>query len=359
MSLYPAISTMSLGHPSAHGLQERLAQAASHGFRGIELFFGDLEYMARRHPGGVTPLNLQIAAFKARQLCDKFRLSVICLQSFEFYEGLLNRNDHDRRIAHAHLWFDICHLLQTDLILVPSNSLGTDIETGAPKTTSNITVIVEDLQKLADLGRAQSPPIRFAYEALAWGSHINLWEKAWKVVQCVNRPNFGLCIDTFHVAGRVYADPTRRSGTVPGGKRKLNNSLVRLEAWIKIDKLFLLQIADGERLDSPLVDGHPWHVPLQPPRMSWSRNARLFPCEPERGGYLPVMDILRVFLRKGYLGWASMELFSWTAIKADFTVPSDHAGRASESWRRMAKEWAQGNKTTVSKDFFGSPLLQI
>lgn len=72
--------------------------------------------------------------------------------------------------------------------------------------------------------------------------------------------------------------------------------------------------------------------------MSWSCNARLFPCEPQRGGYLPVMDIVRAVLRMGYRGWISMELFSRTTGEADFTVPKDHARRGSESWKRMSKE---------------------
>lgn len=192
--------------------------------------------MARCHPGGVTPLNLQIAAYSVRQLCDQLSLSIFCLQPFLFYNGLLDRHEHDRRIVQARLWFDICHLLHTDLIPVPSNFLGADPETGAPKTTDDIVVLVGDLQKLADLGRAQSPPIRFAYEALAWGIHVDTWEKAWEVIQQVDRPNFGLCVDTFNVAARVYADPRRRSGTVSNAQQELNNSLLRLEATVDIRK---------------------------------------------------------------------------------------------------------------------------
>lgn len=78
-----------------------------------------------------------------------------------------------------------------------------------------------------------------------------------------------------------------------------------------MNKVFYVQIVDAERLDNPLLDGHEYHVASQPPRMSWSRNCRLFAFETERGGYLPVVDIAKIiFQRLGYDGWMSLELFS-------------------------------------------------
>jgi hypothetical protein len=45
--------------------------------------------------------------------------------------------------------------------------------------------------------------------ALAWGTYINTWEDSWDVIKRANRPNIGICLDTFK--GR----PARRRQVVP------------------------------------------------------------------------------------------------------------------------------------------------
>ena len=73
-----------------------------------------------------------------------------------------------------------------------------------------------------------------------------------------------------------------------------------------------------------------------PKLLSWSRNARLFPCEEERGGYLPINEVIDACLNGiGYAGWVSMEVFSRTLLEDDPLVPSEHAVRASRSWQRV------------------------
>ena len=64
-------------------------------------------------------------------------------------------------------------------------------------------MIVGDLGKLADLSLQQDPQICFVYENLCWSTHIDTWEKVWEVVRRVDRPNFGLCLPTFNIAGIV------------------------------------------------------------------------------------------------------------------------------------------------------------
>jgi 4-hydroxyphenylpyruvate dioxygenase len=34
--------------------------------------------------------------------------------------------------------------------------------------------IVADIKEIGELGLKEHPPIRFAYEALAWGAHLDL-----------------------------------------------------------------------------------------------------------------------------------------------------------------------------------------
>jgi 4-hydroxyphenylpyruvate dioxygenase len=106
-----------------------------------------------------------------------------------------------------------------------------------------------------------------------------------------------------------------------------------------VDKLFYVQFSDAERIDPPLSPSHPYFDPAQAPHMQWSRNARLFPCETDRGGYLPIIDMARVWFEKlGFRGWVSLEIFSRTMSEADESVPRDHAQRGIISWNNLVKE---------------------
>ncbi|KAJ5247764.1 hypothetical protein N7468_002747 [Penicillium chermesinum] len=296
----PAIASMSLGRPWIHDLPGKLMQAAAHGFEGIELFFDDLDCYAQRTFNG----NHLEAARQTRRLCERLGMTIICLQPFSMYEGLLDRAESDRLLDEKlPRWFTLARALGTDMIQVPSNFLGPDPETGKARTTGDRGVIVRDLQRLADLGAGAG--FRFVYEALCWGEHIDTWEASWEVVQGVDRPNFGLCLDSFNIAGR---------------------------------KIFYVQLVDGERLDAPLDERHPFYVAGQPARMSWSRNARLFPCEESRGGYLPIVDVARVFFEDlGFRGWVSLELFSRTLADPDPFTPAEHARRGIDSYHKMGR----------------------
>jgi 4-hydroxyphenylpyruvate dioxygenase len=68
-------------------------------------------------------------------------------------------------------------------------------------------VIVRDLRELVDLGLCDEPVVHFAYECICWSTHIYTWEKSWAVVGEVDRPSFHVCLDTFDIAGRLWADP--------------------------------------------------------------------------------------------------------------------------------------------------------
>ncbi|PLB43744.1 putative 4-hydroxyphenylpyruvate dioxygenase [Aspergillus steynii IBT 23096] len=328
------IASMSLGRPGIHPLPNKLHQAALHGYSGIELFFDDLSHLAETSHGG----DLLAAAHHVHSLCTSLNLSIICLQPFAFYEGLLDRSQTEHLLTEKlPLWFQLSRILHTDLIQIPSNFLPADPQTGAPRTTGDREIIVSDLRRAADLGLAQSPPFRFVYEALAWGNHVDTWEAAYEIVVAVDRPNLGICLDTFNLAGRVYADPASASGKTANAELALQESLTRLRETVDVKKVFYLQIVDGERLAAPLTEGHEWHVASQPCRMSWSRNARLFAFEEERGGYLPVEEVARAFFDTGFEGWVSLELFSRTLADPDPRTPERHAKRGYESWRKMVK----------------------
>ncbi|PYH95964.1 xylose isomerase-like protein [Aspergillus ellipticus CBS 707.79] len=324
------IASMSLGRPGIHALTTKLHEAARHGYSGIELFYDDLDFHAQTHHSG-CPIS---AAHSIRALCDTLSLTIICLQPFSFYEGLLDRAEHTRLLTEKlPLWFRIARILSTDMIQVPSNFLP------AEKVSGDRELIVADLQKLADLGAAQTPPFRFVYEALAWGTHVSLWEEAYEIVVRVDRANFGICLDTFNLAGRVYADPGVVGGKAENAEEVLRVSLERLRKEVDVKKVFYVQVVDGERLEEgrKLDENHPFYVAGQPTRMNWSRNARLFAFEEDRGGYLPIEETARAFFDTGFEGWVSLELFSRTLAETSADVPRRHAERGLESWRELSR----------------------
>ncbi|KAJ1324535.1 TIM barrel protein [Microdochium nivale] len=312
----PGICSISLGRVAAgHTLEHRLDMAQIHGFKGIELFHEDLVSVAEQaHMSSLpshksaqtfkaTPAQELAAAYTVRIMCAERGLTIICLQPFWQYEGLLDRLAHyDQLHVKLPLWLKLANALGTDMIQVPSNFLPAD------QLTTDFNLAVTDLRRMADAGLAfagldptgnplpitttskdnnnnnndglgEHRVIRFAYEALAWGTRCDTWEQAWATVQAVDRPNFGLLLDTFNLAGsRVFADPASPLplGLVPNAHDKLRNSLARLAREVDVNKVFYVQIASAEKLAEPLVPGHELYDANQPARMSWSRSCRLF-----------------------------------------------------------------------------------
>ncbi|MCJ1247510.1 hypothetical protein MMC30_004724 [Trapelia coarctata] len=332
MACRPAVSSLSLGLPSIHALPCRLDQAARYGLD-IELFHDDILETAKGITSVHTAAESQIkAAAIIRLLCDERRISIVCLQPFRHYEGLRDRQRHAERIEEMKLWIHLAEILGTDLIGIPSTFL--------PKTeaSGDLDLITQNLREVADLGAPRG--IRFTYEALAWGTYVDTWEKCWDVVKRVDRPNFGICLDTFNLAGRVYADPAAASGMTVDARTAIESSLARLKHTIDIEKLFWVQVVDAERLDQPLDNKHLYHVAGQPARMSWSRNCRLFYGEEDRGAYLPVKAILEVILLDlGFKGCLSAELFNKSLANPDPLTPEEHACRAAKSFQMLARDF--------------------
>ncbi|KAJ3536232.1 hypothetical protein NM208_g6815 [Fusarium decemcellulare] len=333
-SFRPALLSASLGRAWLHDFADKARQAAHHGFEGIEIFYEDLEYQAKKLHDAETPDSTQLlnAASYIRELLDDLGLVVIGLQPFLFYEGLIDRDEHASLIEKAKLWFKIAWSLKTSTIQIPANFLP------AHKLTGDMNVIVGDMVELAELGAQEEPPIRFAYESLCWSTHVDTWEKSWEVAKRVNRPNFGLCLDTFNIAGRVWGDPASPTGKTPNADADLGESLERLVREVPLDKIFYIQVVDAEKMETPLVKGHPFHVDGNPARMNWSRNARCYIYETDRGAYLPVEHIARTIIeRMGYKGFVSMELFSRTMAEEGDDVPSEHARRGIVAWKKFVE----------------------
>ncbi|KAL8709376.1 MAG: hypothetical protein Q9220_005870 [cf. Caloplaca sp. 1 TL-2023] len=351
------ITSLSLGRASVHGMQDKVRAAADAGFKGIEIFYEDLESLARELRGidgneeekDLDESSLREAARSIRHLCNSFEMSIINLQPFRDYEGLLNRDHHVQKIAELKTWLGLCHILRTDMIVLTSV-----FPIPTPVATGDDSIIISDLREVADLGAQAKPPIRFAYEPISWGAHINTWQRAYSLIQEANRPNLGLCLDTFHILAKLWADPES-----PSGRRRrqevapdalLRQDLQELINVVTADKLFSVQLADAAKLDPPLSAQHPWYDPAQHPLMTWSRQARLFPLEAEMGAYLPVLDVLRACVVDiGYEGWISLEVFNASLFARDPQVPILHAQRGMSSWKKC--------RDALKREMTAPPLL--
>ncbi|KAF9075067.1 4-hydroxyphenylpyruvate dioxygenase [Rhodocollybia butyracea] len=338
------IASMSLGRAAVHDLEPKLAAAQEAGFDGIEVFWEDLVYHAKNYVSSkqredlsALELNEEAMVKSAEQckaLCDKHGLSVLVLQPFTNYDGLVDKEKHEMMIAKMGVFIKVAKALGTDMIQIPS-------QMDSAGTTGEIDKIIQDITEIGHLGLREDPPIRFAYEALSWGAHVNLWQQAWEVVDRVNLPNVGTVLDTYHILANVYGDPTRSSGQREAGPADLAMSLNEMSRAGPnlVKKIFYIQLSDAERLDPPLSPSHPFWDPEMKTRMMWSRNARLFPCEPELGGYLPVKDVAKVLFEDiGYRGTVSLEVFSRSMFEPGERVPEEHAQRGMKSWRNMLSE---------------------
>ncbi|KAL5335992.1 xylose isomerase-like protein [Aspergillus crustosus] len=331
----------SLGRAWHHDLHHKITQAATAGFRGLEIFYEDLEYAAQKiklsrgSPPGPesepSEEDILAAAAQVSLLCRELGIRIIGLQPFLFYEGLKDRRRHAELIRKMRFWFRIAKTLGTETIQIPANFL--PAEELVCDDDNQIEVIVSDLREVAEMGAAERPVIRFAYENLCWSTYIDTIEKAWEIVKRVDRDNFGLCLDTFNIAGRAWGDPASLDGKAADAESALDHAIATIVNEIDVSKVFYIQVVDAERMRSPLVAGHAFYVEGQPARMSWSRNARTFVYEEGRGAYLPVERVARAIVEGlGYQGFVSMELFSRTLNEEGEGVPGEHSRRGIRAW---------------------------
>lgn len=256
-----AIATVSL----SGSLTEKLTACAAAGFDGIELFEPDLV---------ASPLSPEQVAERAGDL----GLSIDLYQPLREFEAL-SPAEFARNLRRAARKFDVMRRLGVDLLLVCSNV--------SPRTAHDDALAATHLGVLADAAADQG--IRIAYEALAWGAAVNTYEHAWRIVQAANRPNLGLCLDSFHILARD-GDP-RGIEQIPG------------------DKIFFLQLADAPLSTMDILQ--------------WSRHLRCFPGQ----GGLDVASVAAAALKAGYRGPLSLEVFNDEFRQAD-------SGRTAVDGRR-------------------------
>ena len=254
------------------------------------------------------------------------------LQPFANFEGWKEGSDGRKdAFERAAGWIQIMQACGTDLLQVGS--------TDTPDPKLDRSKIVSDLRELADLLAAHN--FRLAYENWCWSTHAPDWKDVWEIVKAVDRPNIGLCLDTFQSGGGEWADPTTPSGLLEGISRneldrRFHKSLDDLSNTIPKDKIYLLQISDAYKPPSPFspeVDESGMR-----PRGRWSHDFRPLPYN---GGYLPVAKFTKAVLKTGFRGWFSYEVFDGGPEgKGDHIDIAAYAQNAKRAHKKLLDECA-------------------
>ncbi|KAI0821836.1 xylose isomerase-like protein [Trametes gibbosa] len=370
-----AYSTDSAGMHPSHTLPIKLRAITDAGFTQAELAFSDLEtYAGEEFPGyrklderGSGDLfDLVQAAGKVKELCAELGLSILAVHQFSCFEGYEDAQKRAIGFERAAAWLKVLTALNCQMLQVSS--------TPDPLTSNDYDVIARDLRILADEAAILEPPIRIAYEMCAWGAHVNTWEHTWEVCKRVDRPNFGLCLDTFQICGthlvngvmslhilidrlslptaRAYADPTAANGLLqhpPEGSAimQLVSSLKALAVTLPPEKIFYLQISDGSRRIPPIVLRKVAEDQGISPLNAWSNAWRPIPdmdhIYPRRdrsswGGYLPVLEVCEAAVKTGWRGPWSYEVFLGEDMsREDEDVPVRWTKNAKMSHRLLLK----------------------
>jgi 4-hydroxyphenylpyruvate dioxygenase len=249
--MHTSIATVSLSGT----LTEKLAAAARAGFGGVEIFENDL-------------LACPLAPEEIRARCADLGLSIDLYQPMRDVEGV-PEEIFVRNLRRARHKFELMNRLGADTVLVCSSV--------SPDAVDDDARAAGQLARLA--GLAEEFGIRVAYEALAWGRHVNTYGHAWRIVEAADHPALGVCLDSFHILSRG-SDP-KSIEDIPG------------------EKIFFLQLADAPLLAMDVLQ--------------WSRHYR---CFPGQGGF-DVAGLVRHVLAAGYRGPLSLEVFNDVFRQAD------------------------------------------
>ncbi|MET1155276.1 TIM barrel protein [Arthrobacter sp.] len=236
-------------------LEEKMQACARAGFDGIEIFEQDL-IVSPRSPAEI------------RRMAAELGLSLDLYQPFRDFEGV-SEELLEENLYRAEEKFRLMASLGMDLMLVCSNV--------ATATIDDDDLAASQLRRLGDLAARYG--VRIAYEALAWGTFVNDFEHAMRIVDMTAHPNIGTCLDSFHILSR---------GWDPAGIEK-----------IPAEKIFFVQLADAPEISMDIL--------------SWSRHYRVFPGE----GAWELDRFMGHLVRSGYNGPVSLEIFNDVFRQAD------------------------------------------
>ena len=239
-----SIATVSLSGT----LTEKLEAIAAARFDGVEIFEQDLVIYNGR------PQDI-------RRMVADLGLTIDLYQPFRDFEGVTSAQ-LQRNLDRAERKFDVMGELGASLVLACSNA--------AAKVSDDDGLMADQMHAFAE--RASKRGIRIGYEALAWGTRVNTFDRAWRIVEKAAHPNFGLIVDSYHTL--VLPHDWSGLADLPG------------------ERIFFVQLADAPRLDmNPLM---------------LSRHFRNLPGQ----GDFDVPGFMQAVLATGYAGTISLEIFN-------------------------------------------------
>lgn len=263
-------------------LKEKMQACAIAGFDGIEIFEQDLV---------TSPLSPE----QVRTMAADLGLGLDLYQPFRDFDGvtpdLLKAN-----LRRAEAKFKLMARLGMDTILVCSNV--------ATATIDDDGLRAEQLAQLANL--AGDHGVKVAYEALAWGKYVNDYEHAYRLVEMVDHPNLGTCLDSFHILSRDWETS-------------------HIEAF-NPEKIFFVQVADAPKLSMDVL--------------SWSRHYRVFPGE----GQFELAKFMGHVVRAGYTGPVSLEVFNDVFRQSDVERTAVDAMRSLIWLEEQSAKWLAGTE---------------
>jgi 4-hydroxyphenylpyruvate dioxygenase len=266
-------------------LKEKMQACAIAGFDGIEIFEQDLV---------TSPLSPE----DVRKMAADLGLTLDLYQPFRDFdsvtEDLLSAN-----LRRAGAKFRLMSRLGMDTILVCSNV--------ATATIDDDGLRARQLAALAAL--AGDHGVKVAYEALAWGKYVNDYEHAHRLVEMVDHPNLGTCLDSFHILSRDW-------DTAP------------IEDF-NPDRIFFVQVADAPKLSMDVL--------------SWSRHYRVFPGE----GQFELAKFMGHVVRAGYTGPVSLEVFNDVFRQSDVERTAVDAMRSLIWLEEQSAKWLDANSASA------------
>jgi 4-hydroxyphenylpyruvate dioxygenase len=229
-------------------LTDKLGAIAAAHFDGVEIFEPNLKSY-----GGT--------AREIGHYAKNLGLNIELFQPLRDFEGVSDEQLR-RNLDRAEAAFDTMGDLGAPLMLVCSNT-----EANVSDDEERISA---QLSELAE--RAGRRGLKIGYEALAWGTCVATFEKAFRIVERANNPHLGLILDSFH-------------------------TLVRRDDWSSLaelpaNRIFFVQLGDAPGMD---LDA-----------LSLRRNHSRMPGQ----GNLDVAGFLRAVLATGYAGTVSLEIFN-------------------------------------------------
>ncbi|KAJ6560451.1 xylose isomerase-like protein [Mycena capillaripes] len=327
--ILPAIVTLSLGRPEVgHDLHDKIRAAKKVGFLAIEISYFCLEAHAKK--GGKS---LHEAAKGTRALLDELELEAVSLSPLMNFEGVLDRSVYAERLKLATVWLELAHILRAPLVQVPASML--------PISETSPKLGVADLVELTDLAAQYAPPICILYEFTSWSTYFRTWQGAIEVAKQVDRPNFSICLDAFHIGTYLEHENSAQIPAPPSYEplQSLTDSMKELVHTRHASKFVLYQLTDAAPVPDPLPANQPAQDPTAPKLQTMSRTNRPYPFT--EGGLLPLVQISRAVLEmqknQTKCIW-SMETFVPRAWSEEKSISDELAQVAWLSWTRMKKE---------------------